>query len=169
MRLENRLARLSIKSDPCSAEGTFPEEGITYKTRGKGAAPYVLFYDPIRGSREAEEMTGMSAFSFRKIYGYNKVKMNTVINGNDYELIIPVDGTRTSTALPEMIYASQVMLSGYWADDNTFAVRFRWYETCFTKELLFRFEDNKCTVSERMVHGDDPDLKSDILYQTDDL
>ena len=161
-RLQNRLHRLSIQKDPCNSFGKFPYEGKIYHVAGKGPAPYVLFYDPIRDYPGTESMNGLTEFSFQKEEKQNCVRMHAVINSHEYDLIIPVDGTRYSTVLPEMIYASLVMLSGYWKDENTFCVRFRWFETCFTKELQFRFEEEKCVIDEVMVHCDDPDLRMNI-------
>lgn len=164
-RLTNRLARLSVKRDPCNAKGRFPYEDRIYKVSCRGAAPYILFYDPIRSSIEAESMNGLTSFSFCKDEQKRCAYMLAVINDSTYKLTIPVDGTRTECVIPEMIYAAQVMLSGYWKDQNTFCVRFRWYETCFTKELQFRFADDYCVVDEVMIHGDDPDLANGIIYK----
>lgn len=163
--LENRLSRLSVKRDPVNPDGIFPHPGKIYKTEGKGAAPYVLFYDPVRAYKQAETMTGLSEFSFKK-EGKNpfNIRMHCIINGNVYDLNIPIDGNRAHHRIPEMLYASEVLLSGYWQDENTFNTRFRWYETCFTKELSFRFTDNGCIVNEKMIHGDDPDLRNEIVY-----
>ena len=160
--LQNRLDRLSVKKDPCHPFGRFPNEGESYRVNGKGAAPYVLFYDPIRNSKRAEEMTGLTEFSFVQEEPYF-IRMHAVINGHSYDIPVPTDGTRATKLLPEMLYAEQVMTSGYWKDKKTFAVRFRWYETCFTKELLFRFEGKTCYISEEMIHGDDPDQRTDII------
>ena len=164
--LKNRLTRLSVKCDPVNPHGTFPNPGITYKAAGKGTAPYVLFYDPIRAYEKVKTMTGISEFSFQtdETKPFN-IWMHCVINGNDYNLDIPADGCRAYHIIPEMLYASEVLLSGYWQDENTFNVRFRWYETCFTKELSFRFTENGCIVNEIMVHGDDPDLQKEIEYR----
>ena len=161
-RLQNRLSRLSIKQDPCDSFGEFPDERKIYRVTGKGPAPYVLFYDPIRDYPNAKSMDGITEFSFQKEEKQNCVRMHTVINHHEYDLKIPVDGTRNTVVLTEMIYASLVMLSGYWKNKNTFCVRFRWLETCFTKELQFHFEKEKCVIDEVMVHGDDPDLRKSI-------
>lgn len=163
-RLANRLARLSVKADPCNPHGAFPS-AKTYHMTGAGAKPYVLFYDPIRGSREAEELTGLTEFSFATDGKTRMVTMTATINGNAYELPVPTDGTRALAHLPEMLYASEVMLSGYWEGEDTFVVRFRWYETCFTKELAFTFDDARCVVDERMVHGEDPDLATGLVAE----
>ena len=164
--LENRLARLSVKRDPVNPNGLFPHPGKTYNANGKGAAPYVLFYDPIRAYEKVKTMTGISEFCFQTAETNPfSVRMNCIINENEYVLIIPTDGSRTHHIIPEMLYASEVLLSGYWQDENTFNVRFRWYETCFTKELSFRFTDAGCTVDEVMIHGDDPDLRKGIEYR----
>ena len=163
-RLANRLARLAVKADPCNPHGVFPS-GKAYRTARAGAKPYVLFYDPIRGSNEAEAMTGLTEFSFREDRRARMVTMSATVNGHAYELPIPTDGTRALVRLPEMIYADEAMLSGYWQDASTFVVRFRWYETCFTKELTFRFEGDRCVVDERMVHGDDPDLVTNLIAE----
>lgn len=161
-RLANRLARLAVKADPCSTQGSFPSAG-TYRMTGAGARPYVLFYDPIRSSAEATAMTGLTEFSFHEDRSACEVLMRAIINGHRYELVIPTDGTRRMARLPEMIYTDRVLFSGYWRDACTFAVRFRWCETCFTKELDFTFADDRCVVDERMVHGDDPDLQAGLV------
>ncbi|MBQ9009194.1 MAG: beta-lactamase family protein [Clostridia bacterium] len=164
--LESRLSRLSVKRDPIRPYGQFPFSGLTYTATGKGAAPYVLFYDPIRDYEEVKTMTGISAFSFRKdIRNPYAVNMQCVINGHKYDFHIPTDGNRILHIVPEMLYASEVLLSGYWQDENTFNVRFRWFETCFTKELSFRFTGKCCNVDERMVCGEDPDLRKGIEYR----
>ena len=162
-KLTNRLSRLAVPRDPVNPHGHFPGQGRTYRCEGHGVAPYVLFYDPIRASYEADEMTGLTEFSFRQA-GPRLVTLSATINGRAYELAVPIDGTRQSAELPEMVYASQVMLSGWWRDERTFAVRFRWYETFFTKDLVFRFADAGCVVDEEMLHGEDPDLRTGVAY-----
>ena len=165
--LASRLSRLSVKRDPIHPYGKFPFPQLTYRTAGKGAAPYVLFYDPVRGYEEVKAMTGISAFRFQKDIKHPfAVNMQCVINGHDYDFHIPTDGSRALHIVPEMLYASEVLLSGYWQDNDTFNIRFRWYETCFTKELSFRFTENGCHVDEMMVHGDDPDLRKGIEYRS---
>ena len=48
---------------------------------------------------------------------------------------------------------SQVYLSGYWKEADTFAVRARWIETCFEKELTFQFAVDRCVVTEDEIVG----------------
>lgn len=163
-RLAKRLARLAVRADPHGVRGGLPQ-GKSYRMTGPGAKPYVLFYDPIRGGKEAEAMTGMTEFAFREDPKTRMVTMSATINGHGYELPVPTDGTRSLVRLPEMLYADEVMLSGYWQDASTFVVRFRWYETCFTKELAFRFVGDRCVVDERMVHGGDPDLATGLVAE----
>lgn len=159
--LEKRLSRLAVPRDPYSEKGEFPLPGKTYHVDGMGPRPYVLFYDPLVASYEADSMTGMTEFSFRDaddIYHQNGVILDAVINGHPYALPVPTDGSRTGFLLPEMIYTKLVMLSGYWKDKETFCVRFRWSETGFVKELSFRFEGSRCIINETMIHGDDRDM-----------
>ena len=94
-RLTNRLARLSVKRDPCNAKGCFPYESRIYKVSDRGATPYILFYDPIRSSVEAESMNGLTSFSFCKNEKKRCAYMQAVIKGSAYKLTIPLDGTRT--------------------------------------------------------------------------
>lgn len=165
-QLENRLSRLSVKRDPVNPHGIFPHPGVTYRAEEKGIAPYALFFDPIKAREEAKTMTGINEFSFQTDENnpYH-VRMHCLINGNEYHLSIPTDGSRAYHVIPEMIYASEVLLSGYWQNENTFRVRFRWYETCFTRELSFRFTENGCTVSAVMVHGEDRDPLKQAEYR----
>ena len=137
-QLENRLSRLSVKRDPVNPHGIFPRPGVTYRAEEKGIAPYALFFDPIKAREEAKTMTGINEFSFQ------------TDENNPYHV---------------RMYASEVLLSGYWQNENTFRVRFRWYETCFTRELSFRFTENGCTVSAVMVHGEDRDPLKQAEYR----
>ena len=123
------------------------------------------FVRPQRYTKEFMDREPLFTLSHLPASMTRMVTMSATINGHGYELPVPTDGTRSLVRLPEMLYADEVMLSGYWQDASTFVVRFRWYETCFTKELAFRFVGNRCVVDERMVHGDDPDLATGLVAE----
>lgn len=153
--LANRLSRLAIPAEPFSPFGSFPMEGIMYRKEGEGVHPESLFYDPIHASDEADHITGLTEFAFSADPHRFIVRMDAVINGKMYHFDIPTDGSRALAELPE-IYVSIVALSGYWKDDLTFSVRFRWMETVFVNEMDFCFFDNGCTVSVSSLRGIDP-------------
>ena len=81
--------------------------------------------------------------------------MDAVVNGKLYHFVIPTDGSHTLAVLPE-IYVSIVALSGYWKNERTFSIRFRWMETVFVNEMDFCFEENRCTVSVHSLRGIEP-------------
>jgi len=158
-KLEDRLSRLAVKRDPLGVLGIIPCQGKKWYPE-RGVRPAVLFYDPIRMSDPADAMTHMTEFSFEQKTG--RIEMTALINGHEYLFSIPADGTRMHHKLPEMMYAEDVLLSAYWESPKDLVVCFRWIETCFTKELVFTFEDEQCIVTDRMVHGSDPDLQGPI-------
>ena len=90
--------------------------------------------------------------------------MHCVLNDCLYDLLIPLDGTMTLHSLTGMIYTDKVLLSAYFKEDNILCIRFRWIETCFTKELQFSFDEEGCTVSEEMINGSDPQLETGVRY-----
>jgi len=153
--LKNRLARLAIPREPFAPFGRFPMEGTVYHTEHMGIHPESLYYDPIRASYEAENATGLTEFAFTSDPHAFSVRMDAVINGLRYCFDIPTDGSRKLVKLPE-IYVSVVALSGYWKDDHTFSVRWRWMETVFVNEMDFCFDSGNCVVSVSSLRGIDP-------------
>lgn len=154
--LANRLSRLAIPAEPFSPFGRFPMENTMYRAEGEGVHPESLYYDPIRASYEADHITGLTAFAFAADAHRFAACMDAVINEKTYHFVIPTDGSRVLAELPE-IYVSIVALSGYWKDDQTFSVRFRWMETVFVNEMDFHFTDKGCTVSVQNLRGIEPE------------
>ncbi len=146
-----RFAHLGIENPPYAPYGKFLHEGETYRVENEGIQPGNLFYEQVKASPAAKEITGITEFSFCQTWP-RMVEMRAKVNGADRVFSIPTDGSRLLQELPE-IYKSLVYLSGYWKDADTFAVRFRWVETVFEKELSFRFEGDSCTVSGEGLHG----------------
>ena len=161
--LASRLSRLSIPAEPFSPFGSFPLEGTVYRADESGAHPESLYYDPIRASYEADSITGLTEFAFTTDPHRYSVTMDAVINGKTVHFVIPTDGSRTLAELPE-IYVSVVALSGYWKDERTFSVRFRWMETVFVNEMDFCFEQNRCTVSVHSLRGIEPARSETQLF-----
>lgn len=153
--LAGRLAGLSIAAPPYAPFGEFPHPGAAYRLPSGGALPLHLFYDPLIRSPEAANITGITAFSFTPVPGRHAVRLDAVINGKRESLIVATDGSRALNTLP-FVFVSQVYLSGYWWDENTFAVRFRWVESVFEKELAFRFEGQRCFIHEKGIAGQFP-------------
>ncbi len=161
--LNDRLARLCVKKQPKGCADPIDIPCHEFMTEGKGVTPAVLFYDPIRLRTEAQNRKGMTSFRFEKKNGL--LTLDALINGHRYPIPVFTNGLYVPMELDEMIYTKDVLVSGYWSTTNELTVRFRWIETGFTKELRFLFEENECIVSEQMVTGDDPDLKTKIVYQ----
>ena len=161
--LNDRLARVCVKKQPKGCAGPIDIPCHDFMTEGKGVTPAELFYDPIRLRTEAQNRKGMTSFRFGKKNGL--FTLDVLINGHRYLIPVFTNGLYMPMELDEMIYTKDVLVSGYWSTTNELTVRFRWIETGFVKELKFRFETNQCIVSEQMVTGDDPDLKTNIVYK----
>lgn len=161
--LNNRLARLCVKKQPASYHDHIEIPTHEFKTEEKGVTPTALFYDPIRLRTEARNRKGMTSFRFGKKNGI--LTLFAVINEHKYQIPIWTNDLHVPMEMDEMIYTKDVLVSGYWSNINELTIRFRWIETGFTKELKFLFEEGKCIVSEQMVTGSDPDLKTNVVYK----
>lgn len=148
--LTRKLSHLSLAKPPYAPFGTFPKPGETYRCES-GVHPENLFYEQVYAAPVAQTITGITEFSFRQA-GPRMVEMAATVNGNPQVFSMPTDGSRALHTLPEY-YKSLVYVSGYWQDENTFAVRFRWIETVFEKELAFCFDSEGCTISEKPIAG----------------
>lgn len=147
--LRTRMSMLSIPHTPYAPAGCFPHPGESYHVTSGTVHPENIFLGRMSG---VPENIGLSAFSFTPCSGDGIVMMRAIIDGASYTLQIAVDGRRILQILP-MGLINQVYLSGYWKTADTFAVRFRWIETCFEKELAFTFADNRCRITEEEVVG----------------
>ncbi len=153
--LQAHLSALAIARPPYAPFGTFPQEGKWYQVVSEsgndGIHPENLFYEQLQTHPKTRAINGITRFAFHK-EASRLVRMDAVINGCDYTLHIPTDGTRRLHTLP-VYYVSQVALCGYWKDAQSFAVRFRWVETIFERELVFTFAGDACTVTVTETSG----------------
>lgn len=146
--LARRMRCLSIPNPPYAPFGKFPVPGEYYQAES-GIHPDNVILSHMSGESVG---AGMTAFSFHPADNDQVVRMEIVFNGQELSLTIPMDGSRQMQQMPGGL-VSKVCLSGYWKEENVFAVRFRWVETCFEKELSFRFDGNGCTVTEEETVG----------------
>ena len=155
--LAHRMKMLAIPAAPYAPYGRFPECGFTV------ASGSIHIENPILGAMMGEAPGGgLTAFSFAP--GENGcVQLACSIDGKDHLLNVAVDGRRTLNILPAGL-VSQVYLSGYWQAEDTFAIRARWVETCFEKELTFQFAGDRCVVTEDEIVGGF--LKRDVAPAT---
>ncbi len=144
-----RMKMLSIPNPPYAPFGAFPHPGEKYHVAGGGVHPENIFLGRMSGEADT---AGMTDFSFTACSGDGIVNLKAVVNGATYTLRAATDGRRMLNILP-MGLVSQVYLSGYWKSEDTFAVRFRWIETCFEKELVFRFDGSHCEITENETVG----------------
>lgn len=153
--VKQRFSTLALPQPPYQPFGKLPFENMTYRAVGNGAHPENLFYQQILSHPLAKTITGIESFALSQKEA-RLLEMEAIINGQKQTLLIPTDGSRLLNRLPEY-YKSLVYTSAYWQDEHTLAVRFRWIETVFEKELFFHFEDNRClvkTVSNDRRHPD---------------
>ena len=149
-KLQNRLKRLSVRAGTVCDKYSFIHEGETYVLE-ENAQPGNLFYDPVKQNPLSEKYDGLHAFSFTK-KDHHIVVMNALINGKNYELTIPADGTYAKNIIDEM-YISECLNRGYFKDENTFCVEFRWVEQVYAAELEFCFKDDCVDVTDHAVLG----------------
>ncbi len=80
-------------------------------------------------------------------YGCNWVSKNEA--GEETQLRIATFGGRFTNLLQKPEDQTRLVCTdAAWISDNEFKVNMRWAETCMTKRLVFRFEDNKVTLDE---------------------
>jgi CubicO group peptidase (beta-lactamase class C family) len=77
------------------------------------------------------------------------------VAGKEQVLRVAADGSRfLNTTGDTREPMSHVYCSGAWKDENTFAVNFRWIESCFEKEAVFTFEnDGNLSITTKTVTG----------------
>ena len=144
--LARRMKMLAIPASPYAPFGSFPEGSFAVKSGQVHLENQVLGFM----SGEAPG-AGLTRFGFSE--GEDGcVTLAAEIDGKPYSLSVAVDGRRALNRLSAGL-VSQVYLSGCWKEADTFAVRARWIETCFEKEICFQFIGDRCVVTEEEVVG----------------
>lgn len=161
-QVKQRCSTLSLPCSPYQPFGKLSFGSRIYQAVKEGAHPENLFYQQIYSHPIAKTITGIESFSLRQKEA-RLIVMEAVINGQKQTLFIPADGSRYLNRLLEY-YKSLVCTSAYWQDENTLAVRFRWIETVFEKELFFHFENSQCVVKEVSSDRRHPKTK-EYLYE----
>lgn len=159
--VQRRFRSLAIANPPFQPYGTFEYPGVIYQAENDGAHPENIFYQQIKKHPVSKTITGITSFSFEQIKP-GLVKMESILNGEPMTLLVPTDGTRRLSVIPEY-YKSLVYISGYWKNENTFAIIFRWVETVFEKELAFQFQNGLCLVKEKLNDRRNPINKETIF------
>ena len=89
---------------------------------------------------------GITSFEF--LFEREQCGMVFEQDGESHQVIIAIDGTRALNTLVTMdSIATLVSLSGHWADSQSFAVKVRWIETSFEKDIRFQFSGDACFIS----------------------
>ena len=148
-QLQNRFNTLALARPPYQPYGSFPNPRKWYQAE-TGIHPENLFYAQLYSHPMSKNTSGITAFCIEQKEAH-LVEMQVILNNENRTLLIPTDGSRLLHRIHEY-YKSMVYLSGYWKDKESFAIRFRWIETVFEKELVFRFKEDKCFITEKLVH-----------------
>lgn len=89
---------------------------------------------------------GISEFGF--FFKNGSVRMQFIQDEKEYFVDIATNGTRSMNTLMTVgNVVDQVLMSGYYPDENTFRVTAKWPETCFEKTVSFHFLKEQCEIS----------------------
>ena len=153
-QLARHLRSLAIECSPFGSVYSFP--ALTYQVEGEGIHPENLFYDQLYHSSKTAYLNGITRFRFQARTS-DQVIMEAELHHRQVMIQIPTDGSRLIQDL-DSYYTHRVAVSGYWQDPSRFAVRFRWVETPFEKELVFHFDDHQCWIEHKAIAGRFPRL-----------
>lgn len=148
-KLQHVCRTLALEAVPYAPYGTLPTNTFHSTI---GAHPENLFYVQVKSHPIAKEYTGITTFSFQQVEA-RLLHMQATINNQTYTIQIPTDGSMSLNHLPSY-YTDKALTSGYFQDEHTFIVRFRWIETVFVKELAFHFDNDTCYVKEYLLSND---------------
>lgn len=119
----------------------------------RGAFTFLTAFEPREFRKTGIRVTsGIERFTLH--FTDRSCTMDYVENGKPFSVNIALDGTRACARLNiEHHTPTEVLLSGAWIAEDTFAVKARWIESTVEKTILFKFAGTEAHMTANLTLG----------------